>query len=183
MLVRDCALSVRIAVSCDRTMANAAAAWAAPLTAAGRGGRGLGGLVAGDMKAFGAAGAKAGKTYFVGQMLDGLAMQTAYRLMGIPGYEDAPIVLVFWVSEMSKKSEVPMRFVARALGYDAKVTTQGVDAIDSVSLAALRSVGMTPTEYVTHARRLRAWQHRVRHNVAHNVARQKHTRGGRTGRV
>ena len=120
-------------------------------------GRGLGGLVAGDMKAFGAAGAKAGKTYFVGQMLDGLAMQTAYRLMGISGYEDAPIVLVFWVSEMAKKSDLPMRFVARALGYDAKVTTQGVDAIDSVSLAALRSAGMTPTEYVTHARRLRAW--------------------------
>jgi len=118
-------------------------------------GRGLGGLVAGDMKAFGAAGAKAGKTYFVGQMLDGLAMQTAYRLMGIPGYEDAPIVLVFWVSEMAKKSDLPMRFVARALGYDAKVTTQGVDAIDSVSLAALRLASMTPTEYVEKARILR----------------------------
>lgn len=120
-------------------------------------GRGLGGLVAGDMKAFGAAGAKAGKTYFVGQMLDGLAIQTAYRLMGIPGYEDAPIVLVFWVSEMAKKSDLPMRFVSRALGYDAKVTTQGVDAVDSVSLAALRIAGMMPAEYVTHARRLRAW--------------------------
>jgi len=120
-------------------------------------GRGLGGLVPGDMKAFGAAGSKAGKTYFVGQFLDGLAMQTAYRLLGIPGYEDAPIVLVFWVSEMTKESDLPMRFVARALGYDAKVTTQGVDAVDSVSLAALRSAGMTPTEYVTHARRLRAW--------------------------
>lgn len=136
-------------------------------------GRGLGGLVAGDMKAFGAAGAKAGKTYFVGQMLDGLAMQTAYRLMGIPGYEDAPIVLVFWVSEMAKKSDLPMRFVARALGYDAKVTTQGVDAIDSVSLAALRSAGMTPTEYVTHARRLRAWHQEPRLDALDLIAAQQ----------
>ena len=120
--------------------------------------RGLGGLVAGDMKAYGAPGAKGGKTYLVGQMLDGLALQTAHRIMGTPGYEDAPYVLVFWVSEMSKKSEVPMRFVARALGYDAKVTTQGVDAFDSVSLAALRSAGnMSAESYVTHARALRAW--------------------------
>lgn len=120
--------------------------------------RGLGGLVAGDMKAYGAPGAKGGKTYLVGQMLDGLALQTAHRIMGTPGYEDAPYVLVFWVSEMSKKSEVPMRFVARALGYDAKVTTQGVDAFDSVSLAALRSAGnMSPESYVKHARALRAW--------------------------
>lgn len=127
-------------------------------------GRGLGGLVAGDMKAFGAAGAKAGKTYFVGQMLDGLALQTAYRLMGIQGYEDAPIVLVFWVSEMAKKSDLPMRFVSRALGYDAKVTTQGVDAVDSVSLAALRSAGMAgeAEKYVAHARLLRAWHQEPR---------------------
>lgn len=48
-----------------------------------------------------------------------------------------------------------MRFVSRALGYDAKVTTQGVDAVDSVSLAALRSASMTPTEYVEKARILR----------------------------
>jgi hypothetical protein len=121
-------------------------------------GRALGGLVAGDMKAFGAPGAKGGKTFFVGQMLDGLALQTAHRVMGTPGYEKAPCVLVFWVSEMSKESEVPMRFVARALGYDAKVTTQGVDAADSVSQAALRIAGnMPPEDYVKHARALRAW--------------------------
>jgi hypothetical protein len=125
-------------------------------------GRGLGGLVAGDMKAFGAPGAKGGKTYLVGQMLDGLALQTAHRIMGTPGYEQVPYVLVFWVSEMSKKSEVPMRFVARALGYDGKVTTQGVDAFDSISLAALRSSGMGPEDYVKHARALRAWHQNPR---------------------
>ncbi len=111
----------------------------------------VGGLVPGDFKAFGAAGAKAGKTYFVGQFVEGLAFCSACRLMGLKGYESAPIVMARWITEMPKDGELNLRFMARHLGFDAKTITQGVMAERMVAQAAERD-RFAPAEYVARAR-------------------------------
>lgn len=80
--------------------------------------RAIGGLRAGRLLVWGAAGGKAGKTHFVGQCVEGVALATAARLLGVPGYEDAPIVMPVWVTELVEDGEVAKRMASRHLGFD-----------------------------------------------------------------
>ena len=122
--------------------------------------RAFGGLKRGSMVEWGAAGAKAGKTHFVGQFLEGLALQTAYRIIGVPGYEKAPWVLVFWITEMPHENELAMRFIARNIGYDARCTTSG--DMSANDIRKLPSLAMSNDEIVTRARTLADIHYRPR---------------------
>ena len=96
--------------------------WAGVVTGHGYGrhmARAVGGLLPGSMVVVGGAGAKIGKTHLVGQAVEGLALDAAARILGIPGYQDKPIVMVTWVTEMPKPGEVKYRMMARLFGFDA----------------------------------------------------------------
>jgi hypothetical protein len=120
----------------------------------------LGGLVAGDCKAIGAASAKGGKTYFVGQPVDGLSLQTAMRLARDERYAQAPLVVPFWLSEMPVDGELVLRGACRLLGVSMKAITRGKAAADDLDVraAAERLRGrwpeVTPELYVRHVRDL-----------------------------
>jgi len=117
--------------------------------------RAIGGLCEGDFKALGAAGAKAGKTHFLGQGIEGLALCTAARVLGIPGYSDAPIIMPVWVSEMPKEGEVLLRMVSRHLGFDMHAITDGQAAGEAPGVMHMANANQqTSGVVVQHARRL-----------------------------
>ncbi|HEY8376725.1 MAG TPA: hypothetical protein VIK91_09565, partial [Nannocystis sp.] len=76
------------------------------------------GLSSGEFLAVGAASAGAGKTTFIGWLVNGLALATAARLLGHADFADAPLVLPVWVSEMPKKMEIYGRLASSYLGFD-----------------------------------------------------------------
>ncbi len=80
--------------------------------------RAVGGLRQSGAVCIGGAGAKLGKSHFVGQAVEGVALATAARYLKIPGYEDAPIVLPVWITEMPREGEVCSRMTSRHLGFD-----------------------------------------------------------------
>ena len=88
----------------------------------------LGGLSPGDVRFLGAAGAGAGKTWFECFLANGLALATAERMLGTPGYEDASVVLPVWVTEMPKRGELLHRLAGQYLGFDLACLANGVDA-------------------------------------------------------
>lgn len=123
--------------------------WGGPLSAA------LGGMMAGDFRVIGASGAGAGKTWFACWLAHGLALQTACRLLGAPGFEDAPIVLPIWVSEMPKRSEMYLRLVGAHLGFDVAAIAAGTRAHEAPGVIAMaQQHGLTPLEIVARARDL-----------------------------
>lgn len=121
--------------------------WGGDLNAA------LGGLKAGDFVVIGASGAGAGKTWFACWLANGLAMQTAWRLLGARGYDQAPIVLPIWVTEMMSKSDLYLRLAGAHLGFDVAAITRGRQAHEAPGIIAMaQKYSMTPMEVVRVAR-------------------------------
>lgn len=121
--------------------------------------RAIGGLLPGSLVVVGGAGAKIGKTHFVGQSIEGLALSAAARILGIPGYQDAPIVMVTWVTEMPKPGEVKLRMLSRLFGFDMSAWTMATAAPESPGVVhmAERATAqsgklVTPLLVVQHAR-------------------------------
>ena len=111
----------------------------------------VGGIREGDFKAFGAAGAKGGKTHFLGQMVEGLALCTAARILGVPGYANCPIVMPVWVSEMPKEGEVLLRMMARLYGFDSAAIADGTAAAEArgiVHMSEMLHRAWTPAQVV-----------------------------------
>lgn len=111
----------------------------------------------GDFMALGAAGAKGGKTHFLGQLADGLALGTAARILGIPGYADHPIVLVVWASEMVKDGEVLLRMLGRHYGFDFAAIRKGHAAAEArgiVHMSEALGGKLTPAQVVLGARHI-----------------------------
>lgn len=116
-------------------------------------GRAYGGITEGDFQAFGAAGAKGGKTFFVGQMADGLAMGTAARILGVKGYEAAPLVMPVWVSEMPKEGEVWLRMISRHFGFDLSAASKGTMSAEMPGVLHMaQALDRSPAWIVAHAR-------------------------------
>lgn len=123
--------------------------WGPHLAAAKRG------LSAGEFVAVGASSAGAGKTTFLAWLVNGLALQTACRLLRVPGYEDRPLVLPIWASEMPKRNELYGRLVSSYLGFHRACLDDGPRAAEAPGvLAAAAALGMTGDEYVAQARAL-----------------------------
>jgi hypothetical protein len=123
--------------------------WGHPLAKAKRG------ISAGEFLAVGASSAGAGKTTFLAWLANGLALQTAMRLLGVPGYERRPLVLPVWVSEMPKKMELYGRLVTSYLGFDRGCLSAGTLAHEDpgvLDMAARHN--MTALEVVAEARAL-----------------------------
>lgn len=116
-------------------------------------GRAYGGITEGDFQAFGAGGAKGGKTFFIGQMADGLAMGTAARILGVPGYESAPLIMPVWVSEMPKEGEIWLRFIARHFGFDLAALSKGTMSAEMPGVVHMaQRLDRSPAWVVAHAR-------------------------------
>lgn len=115
--------------------------------------RAVGGLRVGGATCFGGAGAKIGKTHVVGQAIEGVALATAARYLKVPGYEQAPIVMPVWITEMPREGEVCNRMTARHLGFDMAALEEefGEQALGVARMAA--EYGTTSTRIVE-----RAWQ-------------------------
>lgn len=115
----------------------------------------MGGLRAGDFVVIGASGAGAGKTWFACWLANGLAMQTATRLLEWQGQTDAPLVLPIWVTEMMSKSDLYLRLAGAHLGFDVAAITRGRQAHEAPGILAMaQRLGMTPDEVVGRARML-----------------------------
>lgn len=116
----------------------------------------LGGLAAGDAKVLGAPGSKSGKTHFEGQMVEGLALCTAARIVGRePEYASAPIVLPVWISEMPKEGELWQRMVSRHCGFDLACIAEGEAAEDARGVVHMaNSLQWTAADVVKRARQL-----------------------------
>lgn len=115
----------------------------------------LGGLLPGDFKVIGGAGAKIGKTHLLGQCLEGLALNAAARILGIPGYEHCPIVMTVWVTEMPKPGEVKLRMLSRHFGFDMAAWTMAQAAEEAPGIMHMANeVQKPPSLVVTHARRI-----------------------------
>lgn len=129
--------------------------------------RAIGGLLPGDFKVVGGAGAKIGKTHFLGQMIEGLALCAAARILGIAGYHDAPIVMPVWVTEMPKPGEVKLRLLSRHFGFDMAAITMAQAAAESPGIMHMASEkGGTPTQVVSHARAIvKAYRSNEKHPV------------------
>ena len=118
-------------------------------------GQALGGMAPGDFRVIGAAGAKAGKTWFECWLAHGLALQTAARLIGMPRFERRPLVLPIWLTEMPKVGELYWRLVGAHLGFDIACISWGRQAADAPGVKDMaQKYGMTPNEVVTQARML-----------------------------
>ena len=118
--------------------------------------RAMPGFIPGDMWALGAASAKGFKTFTAGWMLDGLALGTARRLLGEPGWANAPVVLVFWLTEMPRRGELPRRSQARHLGVPLAALVNGDHAASRVAAADPDAA----REVVAHARMMVGLHHR-----------------------
>ncbi len=121
-------------------------------------GRDLGGLAPRDFRVIGAMGAGAGKTWFEGWLAHGLAFATAARILGVKGFEEAPLVLPVWLTEMPKPGELYLRAVACHLGIPMDVVTEGKAATSSPRVASFASRlggGWTAEEVVKHGRAMR----------------------------
>lgn len=122
--------------------------------------RAVGGLLPGSMVVVGGAGAKIGKTYLVGQAVEGLALDAAARILGLPGYQDKPIVMVTWITEMPKPGEVKYRMLSRLFGFDAAALASSAapEAPGIIHMAerATAQTGrpVTPVLVVQHARNI-----------------------------
>jgi hypothetical protein len=113
----------------------------------------LGGLLPGDFKVIGGAGAKIGKTHLLGQCLEGLALNAAARILGIPGYETAPIVMTVWVTEMPKPGEVKLRMLSRHFGFDMAAVTMASAAEEAAGIMHMANEAQClPGVVVKHAR-------------------------------
>lgn len=123
--------------------------WGEHLAAAKRG------LSAGDFLAVGASSAGAGKTTFLGWLMNGLGLQTAMRLLGVDGFADRPIVLPVWVSELPKKLEIYGRLSSSYLGFHQACLGDGPRAHEAAGVREMAvGLGMTPHELVAYARKL-----------------------------
>lgn len=114
--------------------------------------RSIGGLRVGRLLVIGGAGAKIGKTHFMGQAVEGVALATAARFLGLPGYEDAPIVMPVWITEMAVDGEVLNRMTSRHLGFD-------MAALEEESGEQAPGVARMAADYSTTAGKIieRAW--------------------------
>lgn len=125
--------------------------WGHPLAEAKRG------IAAGEFLAVGASSAGAGKTTFLAWLASGLGIQTAYRLLGVDGYGDRPIVFPVWVTEMPKKMELYGRLLSSYLGFDRGCLDAGTEAANSPGVRAMAArLGMSPEEVVAKARAMEA---------------------------
>lgn len=121
-------------------------------------GRDLGGLAPRDFRVIGAMGAGAGKTWFEGWLAHGLAFATAARILGVKGFEEAPLVLPVWLTEMPKPGELYLRAVACHLGIPMDVVNEGKAAESSprvVQFANRLGGGWTAEQVVKHGRAMR----------------------------
>lgn len=113
----------------------------------------LRGMSPGDFRIIGAGGAGVGKTGFVSWLTHGLAMQTAARILGISGYEDAPLIMPVWATEMPKDGEVYFRAASAHLGFDQACLADGQEAHDAPGVLAMAAQhGMAPGKLVEKAR-------------------------------
>lgn len=118
-------------------------------------GRALGGMAPGDFRVIGAGGAGAGKTWFECWLAHGLALATAARIAGVPGFASAPVVLPVWLTEMPKMGEIYWRLVGAHLGFDVACISWGRQAHEAGGVRAMaEKYSMTPHEVVSHARGL-----------------------------
>ena len=79
--------------------------------------------IGGAFWAVGALTAKAGKTMFLGQLVEGLALASAERLLT---KKDGPIILPFWLTEMQKHVDVGDRMMGRFLNIDMSMWGRGI---------------------------------------------------------
>ncbi len=120
--------------------------------------KGFGGLAPGDFKVLGAPGSKTGKTHTQGQMVEGLALGTAARILGDPAYAHAPIVLPVWISEMPKEGEAWLRMCARHYGFDLACIADGSLAEEARGVQHMANeLQWTAYDVVRHARALCEW--------------------------
>ena len=121
-------------------------------------GRGLGGLAPGDFKVLGAPGSKAGKSHFLGQLVKGLALSTAARILGDPAYANSPVVLPVWITEMPKEGEIWLRMAARHFGFDMACVSDGELAEEARGVQHMANeLQWTAYEVVRHARARCEW--------------------------
>lgn len=114
-----------------------------------------GGLSPGDFVAVGASSAGAGKTTYLAWLLNGLTLQTACRMLDVPGYESCPLVLPIWASEMPKQNEIYARLLTSYLGFHRAVIDAGPRAAEAPGVLAAASVlSMTGPQYVERAREM-----------------------------
>lgn len=115
----------------------------------------IGGLSHGDFRIIGAGAAGMGKTWFELWLAYGLALATAHRLLGVRGYEDAPVVLPIMLTELPKEGEFYFRAAASYLGADLACFSAGIGAAEAPGVRAMAAEqGMTPHEVVDKARAL-----------------------------
>lgn len=99
--------------------------------------RAIGGISAGSAKVFGAPSGKSGKSHFLGQIVEGLALCTAARIIGDPSYANSPVVLPVWISEMPMRGEPWLRMVGRHCGFDLNAIRDGELAEEGLGVAAM----------------------------------------------
>jgi hypothetical protein len=118
-------------------------------------GRAIGGMSAGDFRVVGAGAAGMGKTWFVSWLVHGLALQTAARLIGVPAYQDRPLILPVWATEMPKRGELYHRAASAHLGFPPNILGDGTLAHEAPGVVAAAAFeGGSPFAYVDKARRL-----------------------------
>lgn len=99
-----------------------------------------GGLTRGSFISIGALTAKAGKTTWMQQAIDGLTIESAMRLRAEVARRDGrplatgdlddggPVILSFWLTEMEKHKDISRRMVGRYLEIDTSFWSRGTSA-------------------------------------------------------
>lgn len=121
-----------------------------------------GGLNRGSFWSLGALTAKAGKTMFLGQLVEGLTLLSAMRLAGRTGEPDAdtlPIILPFWITEMQKHRDVAHRMIGRYLGIDISMIGRGKRGYNAPGIRQMALRNGLPPEVVMIAARKRIDRH------------------------
>lgn len=120
-----------------------------------------GGLNRGSFWSLGALTAKAGKTMFLGQLVEGLTLLSAMRLLGLTGRtdDDGPIILPFWLTEMRKHVDVAHRMIGRYLGIDISMIGRGKRGYQAPGIRQVALRERVPPEVVMAAARKRIDRH------------------------
>lgn len=114
----------------------------------------IGGISSGSAKVFGAPSGKSGKSHLLGQLVEGLALCTAARIIGDPSWANAPIIMPVWISEMPIKGEVKLRMLGRHCGFDFKAIRDGELAEDARGVIHMANeLQWKACDVVAHARR------------------------------
>ena len=102
----------------------------------------------GTFIAIGARKAKSGKTNLLGQLVEGLVLASARRLMK---KEDGWITPVFWLTEMMPHADVSVRMIGRYLGADTSMWSRGVNGHEAPGILDMAiKMGVTREKAAEH---------------------------------